>query len=562
MLGGGIGLKADVEIAQEAKMEPIANIAARIGIKEDELELFGRYKAKISLSIMERLQDKPDGKLILVTAITPTPAGEGKTTVSIGLAQALNRMGHNALAALREPSMGPCFGLKGGATGGGYSQIIPMEDINLHFTGDIHAVSMTHNLLADLIDNSYYFDNPLHIDPHRISWPRVVDLNDRFLRNIVIGLGGKAHGVPMETRFDISVASEIMASLCLAKDLTDLKERFKKIVVAYDDQGKPVTAQDIKAVGSMTVLMKDAIKPNMVQTLENTPVLVHGGPFANIAHGCSSVIATRMGLKLGDYLITEAGFGADLGAEKFLDLKCRVLGRGPDAVVIVASIRALKMHGGVARSELAGENLAALEKGIANLEKHIENIQLFNVPLVVAINQFPTDTEAEINLVRERCQAMGVEAALASIWADGGAGGLELGEKVVTACSQSNNYAPLYSLQQGIKDKLQTIATKIYGARGVIYNKPAEDAIAKYEAMGYKDLPVCIAKTQYSLSDDPKLLGRPDGFDVTVRDVRLSAGAGFVVALMGNILTMPGLPRVPAAFDIDIDETGKIHGLF
>ncbi|MGI5921440.1 MAG: formate--tetrahydrofolate ligase [Syntrophomonadaceae bacterium] len=555
-------MKADVEIAQEAKMEPIANIAARIGIKEDELELFGRYKAKISLSIMERLQDKPDGKLILVTAITPTPAGEGKTTVSIGLAQALNRMGHNALAALREPSMGPCFGLKGGATGGGYSQIIPMEDINLHFTGDIHAVSMTHNLLADLIDNSYYFDNPLHIDPHRISWPRVVDLNDRFLRNIVIGLGGKAHGVPMETRFDISVASEIMASLCLAKDLTDLKERFKKIVVAYDDQGKPVTAQDIKAVGSMTVLMKDAIKPNMVQTLENTPVLVHGGPFANIAHGCSSVIATRMGLKLGDYLITEAGFGADLGAEKFLDLKCRVLGRGPDAVVIVASIRALKMHGGVARSELAGENLAALEKGIANLEKHIENIQLFNVPLVVAINQFPTDTEAEINLVRERCQAMGVEAALASIWADGGAGGLELGEKVVTACSQSNNYAPLYSLQQGIKDKLQTIATKIYGARGVIYNKPAEDAIAKYEAMGYKDLPVCIAKTQYSLSDDPKLLGRPDGFDVTVRDVRLSAGAGFVVALMGNILTMPGLPRVPAAFDIDIDETGKIHGLF
>lgn len=555
-------MKPDVEIAQEAKMEPIEKIAARIGIKENELESYGRYKAKVSLDLLDRLKDEPDGKLILVTAITPTPAGEGKTTVSIGLGQALNRMGKNALISLREPSMGPCFGLKGGATGGGYSQIIPMEDINLHFTGDIHAVSMTHNLLADLLDNSYYFGNPLHIDPATIQWPRVVDLNDRFLRNMVIGLGGKAHGKPLETRFDISVASEIMAALCLADNLMDLKERFKKIIVAYNDNGETVTAQDVQAVGSMTVLMKDAIKPNLVQTLENTPVLVHGGPFANIAHGCSSVIATKMGLKMGDYLITEAGFGADLGAEKFMDLKCRVLGKGPDTIVLVASIRALKMHGGSAKNDLAREDLENLTRGMANLEKHIENMQLYNVPLVVAINQFPTDTEAEINLVRERCSAMGVEAALTTIWADGGAGGLELGEKVIKACSQPNNFASIYSNEQSIKDKLKTIAARIYGARDVIYNKPAEDAIARYEAMGYGDLPVCIAKTQYSLSDDAKLLGRPEGFDVTVRDVRLSAGAGFVVALMGNILTMPGLPRNPAAFDIDIDEKGKIYGLF
>ncbi|MEN6463167.1 MAG: formate--tetrahydrofolate ligase [Syntrophomonas sp.] len=555
-------MKADVEIAQEAKMEPIEKIAARAGIKENELELYGRYKAKVSLDLLERLKDEPDGKLVLVTAITPTPAGEGKTTVSIGLGQALNQMGKNALIALREPSMGPCFGLKGGATGGGYSQVIPMEDINLHFTGDIHAISMTHNLLADLVDNSYYFQNPLHIDPARIQWPRVVDLNDRFLRNMVIGMGGKAHGIPLETRFDITVASEIMAALCLADNLMDLKERFKKIIVAYNDKGEPITAQDVQAVGSMTVLMKDAIKPNLVQTLENTPVLVHGGPFANIAHGCSSVIATRMGLKMGDYLITEAGFGADLGAEKFLDLKCRVLGKGPDAIVLVASIRALKMHGGSAKNDLAREDLQNLDRGMANLDKHIENMQLYNVPLVVAINQFPTDTEAEINLVRERCNALGVEVALSTIWADGGAGGLELGDKVIKACSKPNSFAPIYGLQQSIKDKLKAIATRIYGAQEVTYDKPAEDAIARYEAMGYGDLPVCVAKTQYSLSDDPKLLGRPEGFGVTVRDVRLSAGAGFVVALMGNILTMPGLPRNPAAFDIDIDEKGKIYGLF
>lgn len=555
-------MKPDVQIAQEAKLLPIQEIAAQMGIRDNELELYGKYKAKISLDILDRLHNQPDGKLVLVTAITPTPAGEGKTTVSIGLGQALNRIGKKAVLALREPSMGPCFGLKGGATGGGYSQVVPMEDINLHFTGDIHAVSMTHNLLADLVDNSYYFDNPLKIDPARIEWPRVVDLNDRFLRHMVIGMGGKAHGIPLETRFDISVASEIMAALCLADNLMNLKERFKKIIVAYDVNGQPITANDVKAVGAMTVLMKDAVKPNLVQTLENTPAIIHGGPFANIAHGCSSVIAAQMGLKLGDYLVTEAGFGADLGAEKFMDLKCRVLGKGPDAVVLVATIRALKMHGGLAKNNLAQEDLEALSRGIANLEKHIENIKLYNLPLVVAINQFPTDTRAEIQLLHQRCTELGAEVALSTVWDDGGIGGTELAAKVIEACSQPNQFKPIYDLDLTIKEKLQTVAEKIYGARQVVYSKPAEEGIARYEAMGYGKLPVCIAKTQYSLSDDPKLLGRPEGFEVMVRDVRLSAGAGFIVALMGNILTMPGLPRNPAAYDIDIDEKGTIYGLF
>ncbi|HCF71286.1 MAG TPA: formate--tetrahydrofolate ligase [Syntrophomonas sp.] len=555
-------MKTDVQIAQEASLLPIQEIAAQAGIKADELEPYGHYKAKISLKLLDRLQDEKDGKLVLVTAITPTPAGEGKTTVTIGLGQALNRAGQNALIALREPSLGPCFGLKGGATGGGYSQVVPMEDINLHFTGDIHAVTTAHNLLADLLDNSYYFNNPLKIDPNRIEWPRVMDLNDRFLRNIVVGMGGKAHGIPLQSRFDISVASEVMASLCLAHDLTDLRKRFERIIVAYNEAGDPVTAAEVQAVGAMTVLMKDAIKPNLVQTLENTPALIHGGPFANIAHGCSSVIATRMGLKLADYLVTEAGFGADLGAEKFMDLKCRTMGRGPDAVVLVASIRALKMHGGMPKNQLGQEDTTALERGLANLQKHVENMRLYNVPLVVAINQFPTDTAAEIDLLLKRCAEFGAEVALSTIWADGGAGGMELAAKVMEACNKTSNFAPLYKNDLPLKEKINTIATKIYGADGVSYTKIAEDTLERFNRMGYGELPVCVAKTQYSLSDDPALLGRPQGFTVTVRDVRLSAGAGFIVPLMGNILTMPGLPKKPAAYEIDIDPNGIISGLF
>lgn len=555
-------MKTDVQIAQEASLLPIQEIATQAGIKADELEPYGHYKAKISLKLLDRLQDEKDGKLVLVTAITPTPAGEGKTTVTIGLGQALNRAGQNALIALREPSLGPCFGLKGGATGGGYSQVVPMEDINLHFTGDIHAVTTAHNLLADLLDNSYYFNNPLKIDPNRIEWPRVMDLNDRFLRNIVVGMGGKAHGIPLQSRFDISVASEVMASLCLAHDLTDLRKRFERIIVAYNEAGDPVTAAEVQAVGAMTVLMKDAIKPNLVQTLENTPALIHGGPFANIAHGCSSVIATRMGLKLADYLVTEAGFGADLGAEKFMDLKCRTMGRGPDAVVLVASIRALKMHGGMPKNQLGQEDTTALERGLANLQKHVENMRLYNVPLVVAINQFPTDTAAEIDLLLKRCAEFGAEVALSTIWADGGAGGMELAAKVMEACNKTSNFAPLYKNDLPLKEKINTIATKIYGADGVSYTKIAEDTLERFNRMGYGELPVCVAKTQYSLSDDPALLGRPRGFTVTVRDVRLSAGAGFIVPLMGNILTMPGLPKKPAAYEIDIDPNGIISGLF
>lgn len=555
-------MKTDIEIAQEAHLERIEVIADRAGLREEEYEPYGRYAAKISFNVFERLKDKPDGKLIMVTAITPTPAGEGKTTTTIGLGQALNRLGKRAIVALREPSMGPCFGIKGGATGGGYAQVVPMENINLHFTGDIHAVGAAHNLLADLVDNSLYFDNPLNIDPTRIMWPRVMDLNDRFLRNIVIGLGGSAHGIPHEARFDITVASEVMACLCLARDLMDLKERVSRIVVAYTRDGKPVTALDVKAVGSMAVLLKDAIKPNLVQTLENTPALIHGGPFANIAHGCSSVVATELGLKLGEYLITESGFGADLGAEKFFNLKCRILGRGPDAVVIVASVRALKMHGGRAKTELSQEDVAALERGLANLEKHVENVRQFGVPVVVALNRFPSDTDREIEAVREFAARAGVRFALSTVWEEGGAGGIELAEQVIKAADEPSNFSFLYDLQESVCDKIERIATVIYGADGVDYTPAAVKAIEQVEAMGYGDLPICVAKTQYSLSDNAALLGRPRGFRVTVREVRLSAGAGFIVPLMGNVITMPGLSRTPAAFQIDIDENGRIYGLF
>ena len=555
-------MKTDVEIAQEAKLEPIESIAAQVGIRPEELEPYGRYKAKITLDILERLQQQPDGKLVLVTAITPTPAGEGKTTVTTGLGQAMSRLGQKAIIALREPSMGPCFGVKGGATGGGYAQVVPMEEINLHFTGDLHAVGAAHNLAADLLDNSVFFDNLLNIDPRRVVWPRVVDLNDRFLRNIVIGLGGKAHGLPRESGFDITVASEVMACLCLARDLTDLKERMHAIIAAYTYEDTPVTLGDIQATGAMTVLLKDAIKPNLVQTLENTPALIHGGPFANIAHGCSSIVATRLGLKLADYLITEAGFGADLGAEKFMNLKCRLLGRGPDAVVIVASVRALKMHGGRPRTICGEEDLPALTRGLTNLEKHIENIRSFGVPAVVALNRFPTDTEAEVELIGSRCREWGARFAVATVWADGGAGGEELAQQVIAACQEPADFQFLYDLDQPVQDKIHAIATRIYGADGVAYSGPAQKALENIEALGYAHLPICVAKTQYSLSDDPTLLGRPHGFTVTVRDLRLSAGAGFIVPLMGSILTMPGLPRRPAAFDIDIDEEGRIYGLF
>ncbi|MGE5403421.1 MAG: formate--tetrahydrofolate ligase [Candidatus Saccharibacteria bacterium] len=555
-------MKSDVEIAQEAHLERIETIALKAGLLEEEIEPYGRYKAKVSLSAMQRLADKPQGKLILVTAITPTPAGEGKTTTTIGLGQALNKLGKNAIVAVREPSLGPCFGLKGGATGGGYAQVVPMEDINLHFTGDIHAVGTAHNLLADLLDNSLYFDNPLKISPNKIKWPRVVDLNDRFLRNVVLGLGGQAHGVPLESGFDITVASEVMACLCLARDLMDLKKRLQRIIVAYSEEGHPITAENVKAVGSMTVLLKDAVKPNLVQTLDNTPALVHGGPFANIAHGCSSVTATELGLKLADYTITEAGFGADLGAEKFMDLKCRILDRGPDAVVVVASARALKMHGGLPKNMLSTEDVNAIKKGLANLQKHVENMKKYGVPVVVALNRFPTDTDAEIAAVQEACQNMNVRFALSTVWGEGGAGGVELAEQVLQAVEEKANFSYLYELDQPISAKIEIIAREIYGADGVDYSAAALKSIGEIDRLGYSELPVCVAKTQYSISDDPARLGRPQDFRVTVRDVRLSAGAGFVVPLMGNILTMPGLPRVPAAYQIDIDEQGRISGLF
>ncbi|CQR75151.1 Formate--tetrahydrofolate ligase [Sporomusa ovata DSM 2662] len=555
-------MKSDVEIAQEAKMNPIAEVAKELMIPAEELELYGNYKTKVSLATWERIKGKPNGKLILVTAINPTPAGEGKTTTTVGLGDSLRRKGKKVVIALREPSLGPCFGVKGGAAGGGYAQVVPMEDINLHFTGDFHAITTAHNLLAAVIDNHLHHGNALGIDSRRITWRRVVDLNDRALRNIVCGLGGKANGVPRETGFDITVASEMMAILCLAKDLDDMKERIGRIIVAYTYEGKPVTPQDLKVTGALTLLFKDAIKPNLVQTLENTPAFVHGGPFANIAHGCNSVSATKYALKLADYCVTEAGFGADLGAEKFLDIKCRFAGFKPSAVVIVATVRALKMHGGVPKNELAGENMAALEKGLANLTKHIENIQQFGLPAVVAINAFPTDTAAELSFVEEKCNAMGVEVALSEVWAKGSLGGQVLAEKVLAACEKPSNFSFIYDEQAPIKDKIAAIATKIYGADGVNYTAAAEKTSKELTALGFDKTPICMAKTQYSLSDDMSKMGRPTGFTITVREIRVAAGAGFLVAITGDIMTMPGLPKEPSAIKMDIDNSGKIVGLF
>ena len=553
----------DIEIAQSAKMLPIGQIAEKLGLGEDDIEYYGKYKAKICSDVYEKLKDKKDGKLVLVTAINPTPAGEGKTTITVGLGQAMNKIGKNCSIALREPSLGPVMGVKGGAAGGGYSQVVPMEDINLHFTGDMHAITAAHNLLAALLDNHIKQGNLLNIDTTKIVFKRVMDMNDRALRNIVVGLGGKINGVPREDGFMITVASEVMAILCLSKDLQDLKNRFGKIIVAYDMNGAPVTAADLKADGAMALLMKDAIKPNLVQTLENTPCFMHGGPFANIAHGCNSVMATKLALKLSDYVITEAGFGADLGAEKFLDIKCDAAGISPDAVVIVATIRALKYNGGVAKADLQSENLDALKIGMANLGKHIENIKKFGIPVVVAINSFYTDTEAEVSLIKEYCNKNGVEVALAEVFAKGGEGGVELAEKLCqTIDNCEKNFTRMYDNNMSIKDKINAIVTKIYGGDGVVYTSAAEKKIKQIEDLGFDKVPVCIAKTQYSLSDNPELLGRPEGFTVTVRDVNISNGAGFVVALTGDIMTMPGLPKVPAANNIDIDDEGKIVGLF
>lgn len=553
---------SDIEIAQNAKPLPIVDVARKIGVGEDDLELYGKYKAKIGPAVWERVKDNPDGKLILVTAITPTPAGEGKTTTTVGLAEALARLGQKVTFAIREPSLGPSFGIKGGAAGGGYSQVIPMEDINLHFTGDFHAVTTAHNLISAMVDNSIQQGNELNIDPRRVVWRRVVDLNDRALRNVVVGLGGRPNGVPRESGFDITVASEIMAILCLSTDLMDLKDRVSKVVVAYTYEGKAVTAGDIGAAGSAAVILKDAIKPNLVQTLGGVPAFIHGGPFANIAHGCNSIQATRLGLKLADYFVTEAGFGADLGAEKFLDIKCRLGGLRPSAVVIVATVRALKMHGGRQKSELAQEDLAALEKGMTNLEKHIENVATFGLPAVVAINRFPTDTEAELELVREKCARLGAPVALSEVWEKGGDGGLDLGKLVMEACEKSNDFHYLYDTSLSPKEKIETIARKVYGAARVAYTDGAEKDLALIHDLGKDDLLICMAKTQYSLSDDPALLGRPEDFTITIREVRLSAGAGFLVAITGAIMTMPGLPKKPAALSINIDEKGKISGLF
>ena len=553
----------DVEIAQSTKMKPIKEIAEQLGLNEDDLELYGKYKAKISLETISKVSGNEDGKLVLVTAINPTPAGEGKTTTMIGLSQALNKLGKKSIVAMREPSLGPCFGVKGGAAGGGYAQVVPMEDINLHFTGDIHAITTANNLIAAMLDNSIHQGNPLNIDPRQIVWKRVVDLNDRALRSIVCGLGGKTNGVPREDGFDITVASEVMAILCLATSVEDLKARAAKMIVAYDYYGNPVTVNDIGATGAVMILLKDAIKPNLVQTLDHTPVFVHGGPFANIAHGCNSVMATKLALKLGDYAITEAGFGADLGAEKFLDIKCRQAGLNPNAVVIVATVRALKMHGGVNKKELAAENLEALREGIKNLEKHIENIAKFNLPSVVAINAFPTDTEAELALLKEICEAKGVEVAISNVWAKGADGGVELAEKLLAILENNNEaYKPIYDLAMPISKKIKTIAKEIYGADDAIISKKALTKIKKFEKQGLGNLPICVAKTQYSLSDDANLLGRPEGFKIEVMDVIPNTGAGFLVAICGDIMRMPGLPKVPAAVNMDIDSEGKITGLF
>ncbi len=556
-------VKSDIEIAQECTMKPIKEIVEQLHITEDEWEPYGKFKAKLSLDILDRLHTKQDGKVILVTAINPTPAGEGKSTVSVGLAQGLSKIGKKAIIAMREPSLGPCMGIKGGACGGGYSQVVPMEDINLHFTGDIHAITTAHNALAALLDNHIHQGNDLKIDVRRVAWKRVVDLNDRALRQIVIGLGGPLQGVPRESGFDITVASEIMAILCLAKDLKDLKERLAKIVVAYTSKQQPITVKDLGVEGVLTLLLKDALKPNLVQTLENTPALIHGGPFANIAHGCNSMIATKMAAKLGDYVVTEAGFGADLGAEKFLNIKARYAELKPALVVVVATIRALKMHGGVPINELKSENVSALKQGIDNLLKHIETIKAFGLPLVVAINKFITDSDEEVITLQKICNDHGVDAILTEVWEKGGKGAEDLAHKVISLIeTEENNFQHLYSLNQSIQEKIETIAKKVYGAAGVIFSAKAKLQIAQFEKQGWGNLPICMAKTQYSLSDDPSLLGRPEGFTITVRELRPSIGAGFIVALTGDVMTMPGLPKQPAALKIDVSDTGKAIGLF
>ena len=556
-------MQTDIQIAQSAMLQPIEKIAEQVGIPQDALLKYGNYKAKISKAYMDSLKDKPDGKLVLVTAINPTAAGEGKTTVTVGLGQAMNRIGKKTVIALREPSLGPVMGVKGGATGGGYSQVVPMEDINLHFTGDMHAITTANNLLSAAIDNHLQQGNALDIDVRRIVWPRCLDMNDRALRNVLVGMGGPVNGVPREDHFVITVASEVMAVLCLAENLTDLKQRLARMVVAYNRKGDPVTAGDIGVVGAMALLLKDAMLPNLVQTLENTPALMHGGPFANIAHGCNSVVATKLGLKLGDYCITEAGFGADLGAEKFLDIKCRAAGLRPSAVVIVATVRALKLHGGVKKDVLAEENVSAVRKGFANLQKHIENMHLYGLPVIVAINRFYQDTAEELDCIRTACEEMGVQAVVTDLFAEGGKGGEALARALTELLDrEESRYEPIYALSLSVKEKIEAISRKIYGAAGVAYTVKAEKAIAAFEAAGYGNLPICMAKTQYSLSDDPALTGRPENFTLHVREVKLSAGAGFLVVQTGDIMSMPGLPKEPAANRLDIYESGEIVGLF
>lgn len=555
-------MKTDVQIAQEAQMKPIVEVASQLDISDDELELYGKYKAKISPDVLERLKDRPNGKLVLVTAINPTPAGEGKTTTNVGLSMALNKLGKKTITTLREPSLGPCFGIKGGAAGGGYSQVVPMDDINLHFTGDFHAITSAHNLLAAMLDNHIHQGNALDIVTKKIVWKRVMDMNDRSLRHIIVGLGKKGDGVMRESGFDITVASEIMAILCLATDIEDLKARLSRMVVAYNSKGEAVTAGDLQATGAMALLLKDAIKPNLVQTLENTPAIIHGGPFANIAHGCNSVMATQTALKLGDYVVTEAGFGADLGAEKFFDIKCRYAGLKPDAAVIVATVRALKMNGGVAKDNLAEENLEALKAGSANLLRHLDNVAKYGVPAVVAINRFPTDTEAELELLRDLCKEKGIDVVLSEVFAKGGEGGMELAKEVINICeNQKSDFHTLYDVNDSIEDKMNTIATEIYGADGVDFTADALKQVRELEKLGLDRLPICVAKTQYSFTDDPKKLGAPKNFRITVREVKVSAGAGFIVALTGSIMTMPGLPKVPAANGMDILSDGTIIGL-
>lgn len=555
-------MKTDVQIAQEAQMKPIAEVASQLDISDDELELYGKYKAKISPDVLERLKDRPNGKLVLVTAINPTPAGEGKTTTNVGLSMALNKLGKKTITTLREPSLGPCFGIKGGAAGGGYSQVVPMDDINLHFTGDFHAITSAHNLLAAMLDNHIHQGNALDIVTKKIVWKRVMDMNDRSLRHIIVGLGKKGDGVMRESGFDITVASEIMAILCLATDIEDLKARLSRMVVAYNSKGEAVTAGDLQATGAMALLLKDAIKPNLVQTLENTPAIIHGGPFANIAHGCNSVMATQTALKLGDYVVTEAGFGADLGAEKFFDIKCRYAGLKPDVAVIVATVRALKMNGGVAKGNLAEENLDALKAGSANLLRHLDNVAKYGVPAVVAINRFPTDTEAELELLRDLCKEKGIDVVLSEVFAKGGEGGMELAKEVINICeNQKSDFHTLYDVNDSIEDKMNTIATEIYGADGVDFTADALKQVRELEKLGLDRLPICVAKTQYSFTDDPKKLGAPKNFRITVREVKVSAGAGFIVALTGSIMTMPGLPKVPAANGMDILSDGTIIGL-